>query len=146
LALHLRDAFASLPRLESHVPETRRTQGIIPGKLGEPDVLDAPEDDAEPYLAGWEDMAPFFLPWQLHARWIRYSSRRLWRARRDYEWLFRSTKVLVTRQTTWDRLWRVRAAVDHGGLFPSHAFIAIAPEEPLTAACLGVDPGATLGA
>jgi hypothetical protein len=134
LAVGLQSHLKSFPRLAEYVPKDRRTQGITPGKLARKrgDVLRHPESATEPYLTGRTGMLPFYIAWERDPAWIRYRSPHLQWPRRSYEQLFRSPKVLVSRHATRGATWRVRAAVDDRGLFPSDQFLALQPNPPLS--------------
>lgn len=134
LAMRLEALFEQGPKLRNFVPNENRTQGITPGSKATSagDVLDETEPGAEPYLVGRTGMLPFYISWDRHRRWIRDRSPRLQWPRRDYASLFRGPKVLVSRHATHGATWRVRAAVEKDGLFPSDQFVALRPEPPLT--------------
>lgn len=134
LALALDKLFADHSRLLDFVPTQNRSQGITPGRWAREsgDVLREPKPGSEPYLVGRARMPPFYIPWSDDPRWLRYTSPRLHRPRGQYEWLFREPKVIVSRQATRGATWRVRAAVDRRGLFPSDRFYALKPTGQLS--------------
>lgn len=134
LGVRLIDHLAPFRRLADFVPPPNRTQGITPGAAGREDVLEAPPPlpSVVPYLVGREGMRPFFVPWDLHPRWLNYDSPRLQWPRRDKAWIFKARKVIVSRHATWGSAWRVRAAVDERGLFVSDQFNALVPAPPVT--------------
>jgi hypothetical protein len=117
----------------SEVIGTRRIAlGITPGREGSGDILEEEEPGSRPYLTGRTDMAPFYLPWRKHPRWIRYNSRKLQRSRQQCESLFQERKVLVARRSTGGSPWAVQAAVDEDGLYPSDDFISISPSTQMS--------------
>jgi hypothetical protein len=107
----------------------RFTQGIIPGKGARDagDILDTKGPGAVRYIEGRTGMAPFYIPWDLNKKWLRYSSPRLHRKRPEHEWLFKSDKLFVSRHKTVGHSWAIRAAVDREGSYPSDQFIVLSP-------------------
>lgn len=128
LMLRLRTHFKECRRLSDVISARRITQGITPGAAGSEDILATEESGAQRYIAGRTDMAPFYIPWRQRPKWIRYSSPRLERPRRQYENLFQRRKTLIARLSTGGSPWAIQAAVDEDGLYPSSGFIAISPE------------------
>lgn len=132
LMLRLRRCLERFRSLGEVIGSERITMGITPGAEGKEAILQSPEANSRPYLSGRTDMAPFYIPWKEKPKWVRYISPRLHRARRRYEGLFQSRKVLVSRRSTGGSPWAVRAAVDEDGLYPSDDFIIIASEPSIS--------------
>ena len=128
LMLRLRSCLEGFPSLSNVIGAERITVGIGLGAKGKDAVTKQKEPETEPYLTGRTNMAPFHIPWERNRRWIHYISDKLHRARRQYEGLFQSRKVLVTRRSTGGSPWAVRAAVDENRLYPSDDFVTISPE------------------
>jgi len=135
LLAKLESQLASNPFLSTYLGPTkpkfkrRYIQGITPGKAAREggDILDAPEPATAPYLEGREDMAPFFVRWELNKKWIRYHSPLIQWPRSQHEWLFKSDKLLLSRHKTVGYSWTIRAAVDREGIYPSDQFIVLSP-------------------
>jgi hypothetical protein len=127
LALRLNDCFANFRRFGDLIPREDRSQGITPGASGKVDILEYPVGDAEPYLVGAKDIKPFHISWVEDRHWIRHQSPRLHRSRPEHWPLFRGPKILISRQATRSATWRIKAAADNRGLFPSDRFWAIKP-------------------
>jgi hypothetical protein len=135
LLAKLESHLASNPCLSTYLgptkPKSKRRyiQGITPGKAAREagDILDVPDSGASPYLEGRTDMVPFFVPWELNKKWIRYHSHRIQWPRRQHEWLFKSNKLFVSRHKTVGYSWAIRAAVDRERVYPSDQFIVLSP-------------------
>lgn len=132
LALRLEAALSGSAMLSEFVPKSRRTESLKLGAARD-EVTAQQRPGTVPYLSGWTGMLPFYIPWQEHPQWIPYPSPDMVRDRAQNVDLFRMKKVIVTRRASKDgNAWRIRAAVDSRGLFPSDEFEALAPQDPLS--------------
>lgn len=132
LWMRMNTLFDGFPQLRMFVTKNNRSQGITPGIAGKGNIISHPEPGAVPYLFGREDMLPFAIPWHQHPRWLHYDPVRLQWARPGAVELFKSAKVFISRHVTWGSAWRIRAAVDLDGVFPSDQFIVMIPRPPLS--------------
>ena len=131
LLVELRDELEGHSVLSDLIGRNNVIEGITPGKAGKWDVLDRNEFEAVPYLTGQKGMVPFFPSWDANPRWIRYSSPKIFRARRSQRGLFERRKVVLNRRTPSGQSWISLAAIVEGGVYPSDEFIVIGPEPTL---------------
>ena len=128
LLVQLRDVLEGHSVLSDVIGSDKVIEGITPGSAGKSDVLNHKELEAVPYLTAHTRMVPFALSWDANPRWIRYTSPKIFRARRSQEALLEGRKVVLNRRTPGGHSWVSLAAIVEEGIYPSDQFVVIGPE------------------